>query len=157
MADVRTDALAFLKRNRTGVLATAGHDNIPHGNVMHYTCDENFNLYIMTLKNTTKYRSIVAHPQVAFVVFNETTPQMLQIEGMASDISTSFEAGSKKDELFEVLNKNTFFAPPITKLDIDEPAVIWIKPTWVRWADYAFGSEGSENVLKEVPLQGQNE
>ncbi len=151
-SDPRTDALAFLKRHRTGVLATAGHDNIPHASVVHYSPDDKFNIYFMTLKNTRKYKSIIAHPQVAFTIFTEDTPQTLQMEGMASDISFSEEAGSKKDELFEVLNKNPLFYPPITKLDIDETAIIWIRPTWIRWADYAFSEDGSKNVLQEIPV-----
>lgn len=148
----RQDALAFLKRHRTGVLATAGHDNVPHASVVHYTSDDKFNIYIMTLTNSRKYEALKAHPQVAFTIFTEDTPQTLQIEGMATDISESEEAGSKKDELFEILNKNPFFSPPITKLDIHDTAIVWIQPKWIRWADYAFAEDGTDRVLKEIEI-----
>jgi uncharacterized pyridoxamine 5'-phosphate oxidase family protein len=148
--DSRTDALAFLQRHRTGALATAGHDNVPHSSVVHYICDEKFNIYFLTLTNSRKYEALKAHPQVAFTVFTEDQPQTLQLEGMAVDISTSDEVGIKKDELFETLNKNPFFYAPISKLDTHETAVVWIKPTWIRWADYAFAEEGNEKVWKEV-------
>jgi len=148
----RTDALAFLKRHRTGVLATAGHDNIPHASVVHYTADDKFSIYIMTLTNSRKYEALKAHPQVAFTIFTEETPQTLQIEGMAADISTSPEAGIKKDELFDVLNKNPLFYPPITKLDTHDTAIVWIQPKWIRWADYAFGEDGTDRVLKEIEI-----
>lgn len=152
MEDVKTDALAFLKRNRTGVIATAGHDNLPHISVIHYICDDKFNIYFLTHKNTRKYKSIIAHPQVAFTVFTEGAPQSIEVEGMAADISDSIEAGSKKDELFEVLMLNPVFNPPISKLDTNDTAVVWIKPSWVRWADFAFAEEGNENVLQNIDM-----
>lgn len=148
----RTDALAFLKRHRTGVLASAGHDNIPHASVVHYTADDQFNLYFMTLTNSRKYEAIRAHPQVAFTIFTEDQPQTLQMEGMASDFSSDDKAGLKKDELFDILNKNPFFYPPITKLDIHDTALVWIQPKWIRWADYAFGEDGTEKVWKEIAI-----
>lgn len=152
MEDVKTDALAFIMRNRTGVIATAGHDNLPHISVIHYVCDDKFNVYFLTHKNTRKYKSIIAHPQVAFTVFTEGAPQSLEVEGMAADISDSAEAGIKKDELFEVLTRNPSFNPPISKLDTHETAIVWIKPTWIRWADFAFAEEGTENVLQEITI-----
>jgi general stress protein 26 len=151
-AKARQDALAFLRRNKTGVLATAGHDNLPHASVVHYTADDKFSVYIMTLTNSRKYQALKAHPQVAFTVFTEDTPQTLQMEGMAQDISMSDTAGSKKDELFEVLNTNPFFYAPISKLDIHDTAIVWIRPKWMRWADYAFADDGNETVWKELTI-----
>jgi hypothetical protein len=69
------------------------------------------------------------------------------------DISSSEEAASKKDELFELLNKNSTFNPPMSKMDIGEPAIVWIEPTWIRWADYAFGEDGNEKVWKEIDIK----
>ena len=151
----REDALAFLKRHRTGVLATAGHDNIPHASAVHYTADDDFNVYILTLTNSRKYAALTAHPQVAFTVITEDVPQTLQMEGMAMDISLSEEAKHKKEEIFQVLNANPFFYAPIAKLDPAASAVIWIQPKWIRWADYAFAKDGNDRVFKEVLVQGE--
>lgn len=153
LSNARADALAFLKRHRTGVLATVGHDTVPHASAVHYTSDDEFNVYILTLMNSRKYAGLTAHPQVAFTILTEDVPQTLQMEGMAQDVSFSEEMRGKKDELFEVLNKNPFFYAPITKLDPDESAIIWIRPTWIRWADYAFAKNGTDRVFKEIMVK----
>lgn len=151
-ADSRTDALAFLKRNKLGVIATAGHDNLPHASAVHYYADDDFNIYFLTLPSSRKYKALLAHPQVAFTVLREDAPQTLQVEGMAQDISLDIEMKEKKDKLLEVLNANPFFFPPISKLDPETPAVIWIKPNWIRWADYAFAQYGTDRVFKEISV-----
>ncbi len=146
----RSDALAFLTRNRTAVLATAGHDNIPHASAIHYSGDEDFNIYFLTLPSSRKFAALMAHPQVALTVMREDVPQTLQIEGMAQDITLSLEMKEKKAAVMEALQANPFFFPPITKLDAETPAVIWVKPTWIRWADYAFAQYGTDRVFKQI-------
>ena len=152
-AQTRADALAFLKRHKTGVLATAGHDNIPHASAVHYYADDDFNVYFMTLGSSRKYKALTAHPQVAFTVIREDAPQTIQIEGMAKDITLDSEVDAKTVKIMEALNKNPYFYAPITKLDTETPVIIWLRPTWIRWADYAFAKEGSEHVFKEIPVR----
>lgn len=149
----RADALAFLKRHHTAVIATAGHDNLPHASAIHYYADDDFNVYFLTLPSSRKYKALAAHPQVAFTVVREDVPQTIQIEGMAKDISNALEMQEKKDRVMRVLNANPFFLPPISKLDPEKPAVIWIRPTWIRWADYAFAQYGTDRVFKEIPIK----
>lgn len=150
----RTDALAFLKRNRTGVLGTAGHENFPHVSAVHYWADDDFSIYFLTLPSSRKYKALAAHPQVAFTVLREDVPQTVQIEGMAQDITMGLEMKEKKEKILESLRANPFFFPPISKLDPEEPAIIWIKPTWIRWADYAFAQYGTDRVFKEIQIKG---
>jgi len=149
----RADALGFLKRNRTGVIATAGHDNLPHASAVHYIVDDDFNIYFLTLPSSRKYKALQAHPQVAFTVIREDVPQTIQIEGMAQDITLSLEMNEKKEQILKALEANPFFFPPISKLDPETPAVIWIKPNWIRWADYAFAQYGTDRVFKEIQLK----
>lgn len=148
--DPRSDALSFLKRHKTGVLATVARDYKPHASLVNYVCDDKFNIYMMMRRDSRKFEALSAHSEVAFTVAAEDIPQTLQLEGKAMDISSSEEAGSKKMELFEALNKNPFFYPPISKMDIGDTAIVWIEPSWIRWADYAFAEDGDENVFKEI-------
>jgi len=147
------DALAFLQRHKTGVLATVSAEGNAHASMVYYTADNNFNIYFLTLINTRKYSSIQAHPQVAFTVSTPDVPQTLQIEGMAMDISLDEEAVQKKDTLFEVLNSNPWFYAPVTKMDPATSVIVWVRPTWVRWADYAFEQDGNQHIFKEIPLK----
>jgi nitroimidazol reductase NimA-like FMN-containing flavoprotein (pyridoxamine 5'-phosphate oxidase superfamily) len=147
----RTDALAFLKRHKTGVLATIPGEYQVHASMVYYVADDDFNIYFLTLINTRKFKALQAHPQVAFTISRPEVPQTLQIEGMAMDISLDEEAVEKKEELFQVLNSNPWFYGPISKLDPVETVVVWIRPTWIRWADYAFAERDGHHVFKEIP------
>ncbi len=149
--NARADALAFLKHNKVGVLATSAGDYQIHASMVYYTANDNFNIFIITSVDSRKFKALQAHPQVAFTVATPDVPQTLQIEGMAMDISLDEEAAKKKDELFTVLNSNPWFYPPSSKLDPTESAIVWIRPTWIRWADYAFAESG--HVFKEIPIK----
>lgn len=151
--NARKDALAFLTRHKTGVLATVSASGDAHASMVYYTADENFNIYILTLITSRKYQGLAAHPQVAFTVSTPDIPQTLQIEGTAMDISLDEEGAKKKEELFKVLNSNNWFYAPVTKLDPAESVIIWIKPTWIRWADYAFEQSGNAHIFKEIPVE----
>ncbi|MDO8548340.1 MAG: pyridoxamine 5'-phosphate oxidase family protein [bacterium] len=149
----RQDALAFLKRHKAGVLATTASEYKVHASMVYYTADDDFNIYILTQIHSRKFKALQAHPQVAFTISTPDIPQTLQIEGMAMDISLDEDAAKKKEELCSVLNDNPWFYGPITKLDPAESVVVWIRPTWIRWADYAFAESGSEHVFKEIPVK----
>lgn len=148
----RADALAFLIRHKTGVLATTGSEFGIHASMVYYTADSDFNVYFLTLMDTRKFKALQAHPQVAFTVATPDVPQTLQIEGMAADITLDPDAAKKKEELLKVLNSNPWFYPPSSKLDPADSVLVWIRPTWVRWADYAFAEPGSSHVFKEIPI-----
>lgn len=149
-SQTRTDALSFLKHHKTGVLATVAPNGDPHASMVYYVADDEFNVYILTLMNTRKYAAVEGHPQVAFTVSAPEVPQTLQMEGVAMDISLDAEVSKKKEELFAMLNTNPWFHAPITKLDPSTTAVIWIRPTWIRWGDYAFAETGSEHVFTQI-------
>lgn len=148
----RADALAFLKRNKTAVIATTGHDAQPHASAIHYYADDTFNIYFLTLPSSRKYAALSAHPQVALTVVREDVPQTIQIEGMAKDVTHDIEAKEIKEKVMEALTANPFFFPPISKLDPEPPAIIWIQPKWIRWADYAFAQYGTDRVFKEIDI-----
>lgn len=148
----RLDALAFLKRHKAGVLATVAKEYQVHASMVYYTADDDFNIYFLTLINSRKFEALSQHPQVAFTVATQDVPQTLQIEGMAMDISLDEEAAKKKDALFEILNSNEQFYAPLAKLDPAALVMVWIRPTFVRWADYAFEQAGDRHIFKEIPV-----
>lgn len=148
----RKDALSFIKHHKTGVLATVAASGEPHASMVFYTADDNFNIYFLTLIDSRKFAALQANPKVAFTVSMPDVPQTLQIEGVAMDISLDEEAKEKMPALMEVLSSNNWFYGPISKLDPKEKVMVWIKPTWIRWADYAFQQNGSEHVLQEIPI-----
>lgn len=148
----RQDALSFLKHHKTGVLATVAGEYTVHASMVYYVCDDDFNIYFLTLLNSRKLEALSEHPQVAFTVAIPDIPQTLQIEGVAIDISLDAEEVKKKDALFEILNATSPFYSPLVKLDPASIVMVWIKPTWIRWADYAFEQAGNQHIFKEIPI-----
>ena|SRR3989338_1331121 len=150
---IRKRALAFLTGHKTGVLSTVSEEGNPQSRMVYYTADSDFNIYFLTLADTRKFGSLTSHPPVAFTVSNEGIPQTIQIEGVAMDITLDEAVSKKRDELFKILNSNPWFPAPTEKLGPGAQVVVWIKPTWIRWADYAYAPEGPDRVYKIIPVQ----
>ncbi len=148
------EALAFLKANHGGVLATCGSDDKPHASTVYYICDDEFNVYFLTLISSRKYKALRENPRVAFVVSTSDVPQTLQMEGTAEEIQSDALKLKLSAELVDLLleKSKTYFAP-IVKLDSAEIVLMWVKPSWVRWGDYTIlDKTGTGNVLSEISL-----
>lgn len=152
MADARTAALAFLKEHQAGVLSTVTLDGKPHGSAIYYVADDAFNIFFVTLKTSRKFANLQEHPAVAFTVGRQDVPQTIQIEGVASALQHPEEIGAHGMDLMKALTSNSRYYAPITKLDNDATAIIWIQPKSVRWADYTTNASGTENVIIDIPL-----
>lgn len=147
------DALAFLKRHKTGVLSTVSAQGDARSRLVHYVCDEQFHIYFSTLASTRKVADISTHPQASFVVATEDVPQTIQLEGIVSEITDEQKIERELSQLVEVLMSNTAFHWPTLKLDQGELKLMEIIPSWIRWADYAFAEKGTEHVFKEIPVK----
>lgn len=147
----RAEALAFLKAHSAGVLSTVSTDGKAHGSAVYYVADENFNIYFLTLKTSRKFANLSANPSVAFTVGRQDVPQTLQLEGVATALQHPEDIGAHAGDLLKVLTSNSTYYAPLTKLDNDATAIVWIQPKWIRWADYTSPATGSKNVLIEIP------
>ncbi|MCE9541068.1 pyridoxamine 5'-phosphate oxidase family protein [Candidatus Kaiserbacteria bacterium] len=152
-ATARKSALDFLKSHKTGVLSTASLEGQPHASAVYYMCDDDFNIYFVTLITSRKFAAIKANPKVAFVVGRQDVPQTVQLEGTAEEITYNEEKSQRVADLVEILTSNSAYYPPIAQLDRSEIVVVWVKPLWLRWADYAAFKSGTSEVCTEIPLQ----
>ncbi len=147
----RADALAFLKSHTAGVLSTVSVDGKAHGSAVYYVTDENFNIYLITLKTSRKFANLQANPSVALTVGRQNVPQTIQLEGVATMLRHPEEIGEHAADLMKVLTSNSRYYAPLTKLGDADTAIVWIQPKWVRWADYA-SLESGKGVLQEIAL-----
>lgn len=152
MDQARAQALDFLKSHSAGVLSTVSEDGKAHGSAIYYVADENFNIYFLTLKTSRKCANLCANPSVALTVGRQDIPQTVQLEGVASVLQHPEEIGEHAEALMKALTSNSRYYAPLTKLDNDETAIVWIQPKWIRWADYTSQEHGSKAVLKEITL-----
>ncbi|MFH1137981.1 MAG: pyridoxamine 5'-phosphate oxidase family protein [Pseudomonadota bacterium] len=97
----------FLKARTRGVLATC-YNGRPHASFMTYIADEQgVNLFMASLKGTTKYRTLTVNPKVSFLVDNRddclrgAAPriQALTAAGICEDRTSDPD----KDSLFQRL------------------------------------------------------
>jgi len=151
-SDKKAEAQAFLKAHNVGMLATVGADGKPRASIVHYVSDEHFNIYFLTLFASRKFAAMRANPAVAFTIGAREIPQTIQMEGAASELTHADEKKEHITELMKVLTSNSTYYAPLMKLDPSEIVMMWIKPTWVRWGDYASLESGSDNIFTEIPI-----
>src|SRR3990167_4116279 len=100
-AGKRADALAFLKKHRTGALATVSQEGSPRVRLVYYASGDAFEIYFMTKKSTRKVDDITRDSRVAFTISSEDVPQALQIEGVASLVEIPAEPDTVLNNLFQ--------------------------------------------------------
>ncbi|MBP9757657.1 MAG: pyridoxamine 5'-phosphate oxidase family protein [Candidatus Pacebacteria bacterium] len=148
---VRAEALTFLRSHSAGVLATVAKDYTPIASVVYYVCDDSFNIYFLTKRDSRKFHAISAHPQAAFVVGRQDIPQTLQLSGVASELVSSEDQNAHVTDLMNVLAAQRVGLLPAGKMD-GELAVMWFQPRSIRWADFTKPAIGNENLFFEIPV-----
>lgn len=116
--DSAQKAMKFLRENRLGVLTTVSPENTPQSALVYYVFDENFRLFILTIKESQKIANISKNNKVSFVVANEVPPIEIQIEGSAGIVENADKETVLVNQYMEVANKNpeTFNWPPVIQL-----------------------------------------
>jgi general stress protein 26 len=145
----RDDALSFLVQNETGVLSTLSSVGELHARLVYYTCDDSFNVYFMTLKNTRKISDLASHPHAAFVVSETERPRTIQIEGTVTDLTDTATIDPTLTDFVQRLMGHTQYGIPLARFDESEIKFYRLVPNWVRWGDFTFG-QGTDEVLTEV-------
>ena len=145
----KTEALAFLKAHKTGVLATISPSGHPRARTIYYACDDSFSIYFVTLIHTRKSDDIKEHERAAFVISEEQIPQTLQLEGPITDLTETATIDPVLSDLTKVLMSNTTYFAPITRFDSAKILFFRLKPDWVRWGDFTKG-QGTEEVLSPI-------
>jgi general stress protein 26 len=145
----REEALSFLVDHDAGVLATLSRQNEVSARLVYYTCDDAFNVYFLTLKDTRKVADLTANPQAAFVVSEMEIPRTIQMEGRVEDLTDSATVDPLLSDFVRRLRSHEKYGIPLTRLDASELKFFRLTPTRVRWGDYTFG-QGTDAVLTDI-------
>lgn len=130
-------ARVFLVSHDTGVLSTVNADDIVHGAVVYYAADKNNFIYIVTKSKTEKAQNIIYHPLVALTIYDTSSMQTLQIEGIARVESDPHI--TKK--VYQTILRPRFAnghaeLPPVLHMPAGNYEVIVIKTIRYKFADY---------------------
>ncbi len=145
----RDEALSFLVDHDVGVLATVSRAGEPHARTIYYTCDDAFNIYFITLKNTRKAADLTSNQKAAFVVSEAGTPKTIQVEGDVADLTYTATNDPLLTGFVHRLMTDKQYGIPLSHLDSSELKFYRLSPAWVRWGDFTFGT-GTDQVLTRV-------
>jgi len=145
----KSDAVAFLKKNSYGNLATVSADGMPRVRTIYYACDDSLSVYFLTLANTRKVTDIHSNPHAAFVVTDAEKSQTLQIEGVFEEITDTATFGPILSDLTARLFPEGKESAPVAHMNPARPLFFRLVPTWVRFGDFT-ETKGSEEVFSNV-------
>lgn len=128
---------AFLECHPIGVLATVSPDSTPDGAVIYFTVSEQFEFYFVTKSQTQKYKNLQLHPYVSLVSYDAFSQTTVQVHGRVKEVTS----GAIKNAMLMTLEQlaargGSSHKPPISKLFAGRYAVMCLRPTSIRMADY---------------------
>lgn len=97
---MRSDIQKMISENKVCVMATVAND-VPHCSLMSYaTGDDCREIYMATLKNTRKYRNLIANPSVSLLI--DTRDAGGQGKTRALTVSGVFQAVEDDEKIAEI-------------------------------------------------------
>lgn len=128
----------FLLRNPVGVLATVDPNSEPHGAVIYFIIDRDFNVSFLTKSETKKYDNVTRNSHVMLVVFEPAAQTVAQLIGKAVEVKDNNKVNAIATAVFKIGQKfSSSGTLPITKLQAGDYAAFTIKPDQIRMACYA--------------------
>jgi len=139
----RAELLAFLRRHRYAVQASAAADGAPQAAVVGIAVTDQLEIVFDTLSTTRKAQNLRQNPRVALVV-GWDEEQTVQLEGVA-DEPTGEELARLKQAYFAAFPDGPERErwPNIT--------YVRVRPSWARYSD--FRPQGTITELDEKSLQ----
>lgn len=141
-----SQAYSFLQQQSMGAISTVAQDNTPESASVNYMIDENWNILILTNKDSRKVQNIQKNKNVAFVVGVAQIPQTAQIQATAEIIDNEnlqYETTFNKFKSSGKLDRD-----PIYNIFSNNFVILKLQITWLRWLFFESGT-GKEvyNVL----------
>ena len=133
-------AVNFLCANRLGVLATSSHeDDSPQTAFVYYVLNKELDIFILTSKESRKFKNITKNSKVSFLVGQEIDPVVLQIEGLASvvvDANLKFEVTKLLATAANANPKSLSFPPQFYIAGKNE--IIQISATALKYSNFTY-------------------
>lgn len=142
----------FLHQNRAGVLTSVDPNGDPHGSVIYFTVNQQFEVRFLTKSRTKKYENIKHNNRVMLVVFEPQSQTVAQVLGKAYEIEDSNELNSVAAAIsITSIRTSDGGIPPISKLKSGEYRGFRIEPVQVRYASYAkTGSGDYQSIFESI-------
>ena len=139
----------FLKDHHVGVLSSVTPDGNPHGTVIYYAIDNDFNIHVLTKIGTRKYDNLVHNEHVMVTVYESSTQTTVQFSGFAVERAGSNNINETANAIFAHLATDNEGLPPIMKLQAGAFTTFQLEPVQIRMAIYARPNAGGYGELFE--------
>jgi len=140
----------FLRANPVGVLSTVDPNGEPHGVVIYFTINREFDVFFLTRNETKKYDNLKRNDHLMLTVFEPHNQTTVQIIGKAIEMTGSSEINGIAGGIFGISAKNNDAGlPPIAKLRAGSFVAFKIAPVQVRMAVYSRPDAGDYTDIFE--------
>lgn len=141
----RAELLAFLRRHRYAVQASASPQGAPQAAVVGIAVSDGLEIVFDTLGTTRKMENLRANPRIALVV-GWDEEQTVQLEGIADE--------PKGDELARLVAVYLAkFPDGVERQSWKDITYVRVRPTWARYSDFRSGG-GVCDVALDAPREG---
>lgn len=142
---------SFLERHPVGVLATISPASTPDAVVIYFTVNDQFEFYFVTKTQTRKYKNMRLHPNVSLVSYDPFSQTTVQVHGHVEEVTS----GAVKNSMLMTLEQlaahgGKSHKPPISKLQAGRYAVLRLRPTSIRMANYM---ESDTSMYETIEFQ----
>jgi general stress protein 26 len=107
----------FLRTHGIGVLATSSREGKPHAATVYLTCDQQFNIYFVTKKDTQKSRNLQENGQAAIAIYDAASQTTVQAEGAAVAVTDVEQATWIINDIWRIAAHTGSAQPPIARLN----------------------------------------
>jgi pyridoxine/pyridoxamine 5'-phosphate oxidase len=141
----------FLAHQPIGTLSTVDPNGDPHGAVIYYSIDKDFNITFTTKRKTKKFDNLSFHNHAMLVVFEAMSQTTVQITGTVEEITDTDESDSAfRSMLANSMATSEAGLPPITKLQAGTYVALRLKPLQIRMAVFARPDPGGYDMYESI-------
>jgi len=145
----RAEALAFLKGQDVGALATSTLEDGPSVRPVYYAVDDDLTIFFLTLKSTRKTTDLIKNARAAFTIYDSAKPATLELHGTVVDQTEVATIEPIVTELARTIAAKGDHFAPLTRMDPSEVRFFKLTPAWARYADFSRGT-GDQEVFREI-------
>ena len=145
-----TKIMNYIDRNPAAVVGTLNEDGTPRGSVVYVCALSDQTVCFITKNLTQKYINLSARPQVSLTFLNERESSTLQANGVAHVANDAQLIDVVMDKITKIHAIRAEWLPPISKLRSGNYAIICVKLTSARLAEYEGLDIGSDQIFTEL-------
>lgn len=150
MSDRNQRIYDFLTDNPVGVLCTVTPDSVPHGSVIYFLTDDDFNITFLTKAETRKHDNLMHNNKIMLTIFEPHSQAVAQVTGVAEEIEGSYDVNEVAGGILAASLKSSGPGmPPIVKLMAGPYTAFRITPKLIRMAIYSRPDPGEYEDLFE--------